>query len=114
MSRVAYSPLPLPSLRRTVQAFPTLVGTSPSADFSRPVRMDRSILSRDFATNNRKISRGKFDNFRCTTAEFACDALLGVNGRGVNFCLTQSIALPELHDGDFEHFALDIQGSSPK
>ena len=53
VSRAAYSPLPLPSLRRTVQAFPTLVGTLPSADFSRPVRTDRSIRSRDFATSER-------------------------------------------------------------
>src|SRR3974377_520688 len=53
MSRAAYSPLPLPSLRRTVRAFSILMDTSPSADFSRPVRLDRSILSRDFATNER-------------------------------------------------------------
>jgi hypothetical protein len=53
MSCAAYSPLPLPSLRRTVRAFLTRVSTSPSADFSRPVRMDHSILSHDFVTNER-------------------------------------------------------------
>jgi hypothetical protein len=40
-------------LRRTVRAFLTFVSTSPSADFSRPVRIDRSILSHDFVTNGR-------------------------------------------------------------
>src|SRR6267378_1245409 len=53
MSRATYSPLPLPSLRRTVRAFLTCVSTLPSADFSHPVRMDRSTSSRDFATSER-------------------------------------------------------------
>jgi hypothetical protein len=47
----AYSPLPLPSLRRTVRAFLTRVSTTPFADFSRPVRMNHSTLSHDFVTN---------------------------------------------------------------
>jgi hypothetical protein len=53
MSRAAYSPLPLPSLRRTVWAFIRRRTTTPAADFCRPVRMDRSTLSPDFGTNGR-------------------------------------------------------------
>src|SRR6266498_2879142 len=53
MSRAAYSPLPLPSLRRTVWAFIRCRTTTPAADFCRPVRMDRSTLSPDFGTNGR-------------------------------------------------------------
>ena len=53
MSCAAYSPLPLPSLRRTVRAFLTFVSTTPFADFSRPVRMNHSILSHDFVTDGR-------------------------------------------------------------
>src|SRR5580658_3403522 len=53
MSRAAYSPLPLPSLRRTVWAFIRYRTTTPAADFCRPVRMDRSTLSSDSRTNGR-------------------------------------------------------------
>ena len=53
MSRAVYSPLPLPSLRRTVWAFVRCRTTTPAADFCRPVRMDRSILSPDSRTNGR-------------------------------------------------------------
>src|SRR6516165_5834179 len=53
MSRAAYSPLPLPSLRRTVWAFVRCRTTTPAADFCRPVRMNRSTLSPDFGTNGR-------------------------------------------------------------
>ena len=38
----------------------------------------------------------------------------GAWAQGKALQLSQTIPLPELHDGDFEHFALDIQGSSPK
>ena len=57
MSRVAYSPLPLPCLRRTVRAFTTRAATSPSADFCRPVRVDRSTLSRDFTRQATDLPR---------------------------------------------------------
>src|SRR6266849_3977556 len=53
MSRAVYSPLPLPSLRRTVWAFIRCRTNTPSADFCRPVRMDRSTLSPDSGTNGR-------------------------------------------------------------
>src|SRR5215472_9053847 len=53
MSRAAYSPLPLPSLRRTVWAFIRRRTTTPAADLCRPVRMDRSTLSPDSGTNAR-------------------------------------------------------------
>src|SRR2546422_110405 len=53
MSCAAYLPLPLPSLRRTVWAFIRCRTTTPTADFCRPVRTDRSILSPDFRTNGR-------------------------------------------------------------
>src|SRR3954454_6650106 len=53
MSRAAYSPLPLPSLRRTVWAFVRCQTTTPAADFCRPVRTDRSILSPVSRTNGR-------------------------------------------------------------
>src|ERR1041385_5126589 len=53
MSRAAYSPLPLPSLRRTVWAFARCRTTTPAADFYRPVRMDHSTLSPDSRTNGR-------------------------------------------------------------
>ena len=45
MSSAAYSPLLLPCLRRTVQAFVLSRTTMPSADSSRPVKIDHSILS---------------------------------------------------------------------
>ena len=53
MSRAAYSPLPLPSLRRTVWAFIRCRTTTPAADFCRPVRTDRSILSPVSRTSGR-------------------------------------------------------------
>src|SRR5579872_4667565 len=53
MSRAAYSPLPLPSLQRTVWAFIRCRTTTPAADFCRPVRMDRSPLSPGSRTNDR-------------------------------------------------------------
>src|SRR5208282_2396037 len=53
MSRAAYSPLPLPSLRRTVWAFDSSLPTLPAADFCRPVRIDHSTLSPDSETNGR-------------------------------------------------------------
>ena len=53
MSRAAYSPLPLPSLRRTVWAFIRCRTITPAADFCRPVRTDHSILSPDSRTNGR-------------------------------------------------------------
>jgi hypothetical protein len=53
MSCTAYSPLPLPSLRRTVWAFIRCRTTTPAADFCRPVRMNRFTLSPDFQTNGR-------------------------------------------------------------
>src|SRR5690349_11839617 len=53
ISRAAYSPLPLPSLRRTVWAFIRCRITTPAADFCRPVRLDRSTLSPDSGTNDR-------------------------------------------------------------
>jgi len=53
MNRAAYSPLPLPSLRRTVWAFVRCRTTTPAADFCRPVRMDRFTLSPDSGTNGR-------------------------------------------------------------
>ena len=53
MSRAAYSPLPLPSLRRTVWAFDSSLPTLPAADFCRPIRIDRSTPSPDFGTNGR-------------------------------------------------------------
>src|SRR5579884_19782 len=45
MSRAADLPFPLPSLRRTVWTFVRYQTTSSAADFCRPVRIDRSILS---------------------------------------------------------------------
>src|SRR5246500_1353567 len=53
MSRAAYSPLPLPSLRRTVWAFVRCRTTTPAADFCRPVRMNPFTLSPDSGTNGR-------------------------------------------------------------
>src|SRR5713226_1215988 len=53
ISCAAYPPLPLPSLRRTVWAFIRCRTTTPAADFCRPVRMDRSVLSPVFGTNGR-------------------------------------------------------------
>src|SRR5437764_8240548 len=53
MSRAAYSPLPLPSLRRTVWAFIRCRTTTPAADFCRPVGTDHSALSPDSRTNDR-------------------------------------------------------------
>jgi hypothetical protein len=53
MSRAAYSPLPLPSLRRTVWAFIRCRITTPAADFCRPVRTNHSILSPASRTNGR-------------------------------------------------------------
>ena len=53
MSRAAYSPLPLPSLGRTVWAFGRSLPTLPAADFCRPVRRNRSLLSPDSGTNGR-------------------------------------------------------------
>src|ERR1019366_695865 len=53
MSRAVYSPLPLPSLRRTVWAFIRCRTSTPAADFCRPVRMDRSTLGPDSGTNGR-------------------------------------------------------------
>ena len=53
MSRAAYSPLPLPPLRRTVWAFGSSLPTLPAADFCRPVRINRSTLSPDSETNGR-------------------------------------------------------------
>src|SRR4051794_39722 len=53
MSRAAYSPLPLPSLRRTVWAFIRRRTTTPAADFCRPVRTDHSILSPVSRTDGR-------------------------------------------------------------
>src|ERR1019366_1861482 len=53
MSRAAYSPLPLPSLRRTVWVFVRRRTTTPAADFCRPVRTDRSILSPVSRTDGR-------------------------------------------------------------
>ena len=52
-SRAPYSPLPLPSLRRTVWAFGRCLPTLPAADFCRPVRRNRSLLRLDAATNVR-------------------------------------------------------------
>src|SRR6266404_1697831 len=52
-SRVAYSPLPLTCLRRTVRAFGSTLPTSPSADFCRPVRKNHFPLSLDSETNGR-------------------------------------------------------------
>src|SRR6202162_5728001 len=53
MSRAAYSPLPLPSLRRTVWAFIRCQTNTPAADFCRPVRTDHSILSPVSRTDGR-------------------------------------------------------------
>jgi hypothetical protein len=53
LSRAAYLPLPLPSLRRTVWAFGSCLPTLPAADFCRPVRRNRSLLSPDSGTNGR-------------------------------------------------------------
>ena len=53
MSRAAYSPLPLPSLRRTVWTFVRCRTTTSAADFCRPVRIDRSTPSPDSRTNGR-------------------------------------------------------------
>ena len=53
MSRAAYLPLPLPSLRRTVWVFVRRRTTTPAADFCRPVRTDHSILSPVSRTDGR-------------------------------------------------------------
>jgi hypothetical protein len=53
MSCAAYSPLPLPSLRRTVWAFIRCRTTTPAADFCRPVRRNRFLLSPESRTNSR-------------------------------------------------------------
>ena len=53
MSRAAYLPLPLTPLRGPFGPSSLAVTTTPSADFCRPVRTDRSILSRDSTTNGR-------------------------------------------------------------
>jgi len=53
MSSAAYSPLLLPCLRRTVQAFVPVGTTMPSADSSHPVKIDHSILSLAAKTNER-------------------------------------------------------------
>src|ERR1039457_2590378 len=87
MSRAAYSPLPLPSLRRTVWAFIRCRTTTPAADFCRPVRTDRSILSPVFRTKSgipdqRQISRGKLSNLPHATAEFTTGAFDGYGLRG--------------------------------
>lgn len=81
MSRAAYSPLPLPSLRRTVWAFIRCRTTTPAADFCRPVRMDHSTLSPDSETNGRS-SRGKLDRLPYATAGSTTSALDGYGLRG--------------------------------
>jgi hypothetical protein len=53
MSSAAYWPLLLPCSRRTVQAFIPAGTTMPSADSSRPVGMDHSILSLAAKTGER-------------------------------------------------------------
>jgi len=53
MSRAASSPLPYPSLRRTVWPLIRCRTSTPAAEFCRPVRMDRSTLSPDSGTNGR-------------------------------------------------------------
>src|SRR5207248_2431208 len=76
MSRAAYSPLPLPSLRRTVWAFVRCRTTTPAADFCRPVRMDRSTLSPDSRTNGRSPEVSS-TAFRTQPPEFTTSALDG-------------------------------------
>src|SRR5947207_15546712 len=50
--------------------------TTPAADFCRPVRVNRSTLSRTFY-DQRQTSRGKFNRLLRTTAEFTFCALDG-------------------------------------
>jgi hypothetical protein len=76
MSRAAYSPLPLPSLRRTVWAFIRCRITTPAADFCRPVRMNRSTLSPASRTNDRS-PEVSFDRLPHATAEFTTSAFDG-------------------------------------
>src|SRR5438477_4664174 len=76
MSRAAYSPLPLPSLRRTVWAFVRCRTTTPAADVCRPVRMDRSTLSPDSRTNGRSPEVSS-TAFRTQPPEFTTSALDG-------------------------------------
>ena len=75
MSCAAYSPLPLPSCGGPFGPSP-LAATTPSADFCRPVRVDRSTLS-PCIHDKRQISRGKFDRLPHATAEFTTGALDG-------------------------------------
>jgi hypothetical protein len=53
MSRATVLPCFLTLLAEDRSDFLTCVRTTPFADFSRPVRMDRSILSHDFVTSER-------------------------------------------------------------
>ncbi len=76
MSRAAYSPLPLPPCGGPFGPSSHLRTTTPSADFCRPVRMNRSILSPDIR-DKRQISRGKFDRLPHATAGFTTSALDG-------------------------------------
>src|SRR5581483_6241172 len=76
MSRAAYSPLPIPSLRRTVWAFIRCRTTTPAADFCRPVRMNRSTLSPDSRTNDRSPEVSS-TAFRTQPPEFTTSALDG-------------------------------------
>jgi hypothetical protein len=76
MSRAAYSPLPLPSLRRTVWAFVRCRTITPAADFCRPVRLDRSTLSPDSRTNGRSPEVSS-TAFRTQPPEFTTSALDG-------------------------------------
>src|SRR6516225_249529 len=76
MSRAVYSPLPLPSLRRTVWAFIRCRTTTPAADFCCPVRMDRSTLSPDSGTNGRSPEVSS-TAFRTQPPEFTTSALDG-------------------------------------
>ncbi len=81
MSRAVYSPLPLPSLRRTVWAFIRCQTTTPAADFCRPVRMNRSTLSPDFRTNDRSPEVSS-TAFRTQPPEFTTSAFDGYGLRG--------------------------------
>jgi|SRR5580704_12997529 hypothetical protein len=59
-------------LAGTVRAFIAFATTTPCADFYRPIRTDRSILSR--FRDKRQISRGKFDRLPHATVEFTTSA----------------------------------------
>src|SRR5437867_10855918 len=77
MTRAAYLPLSLPSLRRTVWAFITVrVITMPAADCCRCIQL-ASLPAQSRLRDQQQLSRGKFDRLQRATAGFTTSALDG-------------------------------------